>query len=380
MPIIPASKDVQDFIRANKKINFSLLYNKYVYISEKNNYNVCNDADKTTEAIKWYKNFYDDYAKEGTAELLKQIHTRQRLFLASMAQWYDILEMKATTKTRFITGIGQSHPSETSIVLDHNLGIPYVPASSIKGLLRFTHVVSLIEGNKLDIEEKKKINDDEIGDISYYYGTQQKCGSAIFLDAYSEKVPDLDIDIMNPHYAKYYQGEKPPADYLDPTPIKFLTVAIGTTFLFRALVPKKPDGEDGVSLIMDIKNIYENALTKEGIGAKTSLGYGFFNVPEITDPALIIGEYKKEVEKIQEAQLNEYERLVKQIHNTQSEDFNKIHEIFNKLKKGEFANSGYESQIAKALMDFYKKAGLWDKPKEKQIARVNFIKQILGIL
>jgi CRISPR-associated protein Cmr6 len=53
-----------------------------------------------------------------------------------------------------------------------------------------------------------------------------------------------------------------------------LTVAPKTTFVFRAIINKHR--KDYESLKQSIKKILEQALTKEGIGAKTALGYGLF--------------------------------------------------------------------------------------------------------
>jgi CRISPR-associated protein Cmr6 len=82
---------------------------------------------------------------------------------------------------------------------------------------------------------------------------------------------------MNPHYGDYYsddKGKTPPADYLSPNPIKFLTVATGTVFAFRAVAEKKDD------LPQKVRNAFISALTQEGVGAKTAIGYGRFEVVE----------------------------------------------------------------------------------------------------
>lgn len=69
----------------------------------------------------------------------------------------------------------------------------------------------------------------------------------IFLDGLSGKIPDLHVDIMNPHYVKYYSEGQPPGDYLDLVPLKFLTVSKGTVFVFRALVEReKPELADKI--------------------------------------------------------------------------------------------------------------------------------------
>ncbi len=59
------------------------------------------------------------------------------------------------------------------------------------------------------------------------------------MDGLPTTFPQLDLDIMNPHYGDYYQKKKdnkgnpiPPADYLNPVPVTFLAVATGQRFSF----------------------------------------------------------------------------------------------------------------------------------------------------
>jgi len=59
----------------------------------------------------------------------------------------------------------------------------------------------------LKTDEKKGLEyiDDESYEAIYgIFGNQKNRGQVVFLDAYPEKVPDLHIDIMNPHYGDYY--------------------------------------------------------------------------------------------------------------------------------------------------------------------------------
>ena len=169
------------------------------------------------------------------------------------------------------------------MVFDHNLGIPYLPSSGVKGIARFAYTLSIWRAGvpetsmDQDREGASFFKDDEYEPIYVLFGNQKNRGKAIFLDAYPKDVPDLRVDIMNPHYGDYYSDEtkqKPPADYLSPNPIKFLTVAAGTTFIFRAVVEKKEGLSDMVHLALT------KALTEEGVGAKTSVGYGRFVLDE----------------------------------------------------------------------------------------------------
>ncbi|MCX7948452.1 MAG: type III-B CRISPR module RAMP protein Cmr6, partial [candidate division WOR-3 bacterium] len=104
------------------------------------------------------------------------------------------------------------------------------------------------------------------GDV--YKRQQEQAGKVIFMDAYPSGDIKLKIDIMNVHYPDYYSGNKPPADWQNPNPIKFLTVE-DTSFTFY-LISKD------IELLNKAKILLKEALEEQGIGAKTSIGYGIF--------------------------------------------------------------------------------------------------------
>jgi len=71
--------------------------------------------------------------------------------------------------------------------------------------------------------------------------------------------------VMTVHHAGYYMKENvPPADWDDPTPIPFLS-ATGTYLLALA---------GPTEWIPPTFRLLELALKAEGVGAKTSSGYG----------------------------------------------------------------------------------------------------------
>ncbi|MBF0101678.1 MAG: type III-B CRISPR module RAMP protein Cmr6 [Desulfobacterales bacterium] len=280
MPVYPYDKDLQPLAQNMNKGNFGLWYNKFIPID--GSYKACDDKGNKDNAVQYYHDKYNAVPKNMLNQLLKKKHEDQDNFCKALSLQYEITCIKAKLKTPLITGIGESHPHEVSMVVDHNIGIPYIPSSGIKGIVRFAHTLSLLELPnindyiKYDKEGNAYLNDeDDWTKIPHLFGTQEKRGSVIFLDAYPETVPDLHVDIMNPHYGQYYNGDgnTPPGDYLDPNPLKFLTVAKDTQFIFRALVDKTIS-----TLIEKIHKAYQNALTKEGVGAKTAVGYGLFEI------------------------------------------------------------------------------------------------------
>ncbi|RMG81249.1 MAG: type III-B CRISPR module RAMP protein Cmr6, partial [Bacteroidetes bacterium] len=110
-----------------------------------------------------------------------------------------------------------------------------------------------------------------------FFGNQDQKGKLTFYDAFPTSPPKIEVDIMNPHYADYYQGKTPPLDTLSPTPIPFLTVS-GCDFQFL-IGSRKEDYFNGtIGENREEKSITDwlySALTTQGIGAKTAVGYGY---------------------------------------------------------------------------------------------------------
>jgi len=139
-----------------------------------------------------------------------------------------------------------------------------------KNNLRIEEAIEKVSKELESGNETLNISSDNISfqDLISIFGTQKQKGKVIFFDAYPDESIELKIDIMNPHYPDYYGGDKPPADWQNPVPIKFLTVE-KTKFLFY-LASRDKD------LLTKAENLLKDALKNYGIGAKTSLGYGVF--------------------------------------------------------------------------------------------------------
>lgn len=146
--------------------------------------------------------------------------------------------------------------------------------------------------NKAEVIDNVRFDDEaDWTSVPHMFGTQKNRGNVIFLDAYPEDIPALHMDIMNPHYSPYYSEGKPPADHHNPTPIKFLTVAKGTKFIFRAVAKKEQN------LPQKIRVAFAEALTKEGVGAKIALGYGRFVIDEDGQKVLLKKRKQRHEEK-----------------------------------------------------------------------------------
>ncbi len=193
---------------------------------------------------------------------------------------------------RLIVGLGNESVYETSMTLHHIYGIPYIPGSAIKGVVR-SHIITeefgSDENGSLNLKdvESSALKDQGFCDIfgcpkeSFYKESRQ--GKVIFFDALPLSEPTIKPDIMNPHYGPYYSdssGNVPPADYHSPKPIPFLTVE-DTEFKFIIGIKEKDNTaiENGIfegkyPLEIGFEGM-KKALNEHGIGAKTAVGYGY---------------------------------------------------------------------------------------------------------
>jgi CRISPR type III-B/RAMP module RAMP protein Cmr6 len=211
--------------------------------------------------------------------LVKGGHIDTTLTKSAYNRWHNMMSamnatlFHASLDWRMVIGLGGESVLETDITLHHLYGIPFIPASALKGLTR-AYVTGEVEGYKSD----KFDNDNE--EVKRIFGSQEHAGTVIFFDAMpTNGEVAFVLDIMNPHYPEYYAGNKPPTNDQNPVPVTFLTVT-NTTFTF-ALAPRDVGKEQHVKDLDQVKTWLQKALQKYGVGGKTSAGYGYFK--EIQD-------------------------------------------------------------------------------------------------
>ena len=162
-------------------------------------------------------------------------------------------------ESRFVTGLGLSHPVENGFAWHPTLGTPYLPGSSVKGMVR--------AWASLDADPPP-----ELRVLQHLLGDDRQAGNVALLDAVPIEPVQLEADVMTPHYAGW-TPEDPPGDWMSPTPIPFLTAAPGSSFLF-SIIPRRPTVTDE-----DLTRVWEwltDAFDWAGGGAKTAVGYGRF--------------------------------------------------------------------------------------------------------
>ncbi|MFU8802204.1 MAG: type III-B CRISPR module RAMP protein Cmr6 [Bradymonadaceae bacterium] len=244
--------------------------------------NLVDTCPKTGNAGLWYDKFCNQWAiSSRSCEFKKSGDDSKRLWIEtvtgrpigdahlldhSYARSRTLVEackgeaLCFQTEGRFVTGLGREHPVENGFGWHPTLGTPYLPGSSVKGLVRAW--------------AREELGRDH-ADISRIFGEQQEVGSVIFLDALPTAPVVLEADVMTPHYTEYYTGPAPPADWLSPNPIPFLVVTTATHFFF-GILPRDPDDSENDDTKIAARWL-QDALRWLGAGAKTAVGYGRFS-------------------------------------------------------------------------------------------------------
>ncbi len=198
-------------------------------------------------------------SKDGATSSLKR--AAELLDAASEGYWrsgYHVISIEASLVERGLFSAGSSFGYtmfEVGLSFDWLLNLPFIASSSIKGAVKSAW--RALHGN----------DGDEV------FGNKH-VGSAVFMDAYPVSTGRggyiLYPDVLTPHYSK--EG----SDIFDeteafPVPVAYLTVAPQTVFRFQVAV--KGDRTDLSKLLSSILYAF-----KMGLGAKTAVGYGVFDM------------------------------------------------------------------------------------------------------
>jgi CRISPR-associated protein Cmr6 len=161
------------------------------------------------------------------------------------------LELEATTKSRLIintaAGLGQT-VFEVGLNIHPLFSIPYIPSSSIKGALR-----SYINRNYGDDKERIFGDKDRMGEIFIFDAFPISFKNRLVDAEVTTSIYGTDKDTIQEHKAS-------------PNPIIYPCIAKDVTFKFIIALKDNSLQEEITKYFYD--------MAKEGIGAKTMLGYG----------------------------------------------------------------------------------------------------------
>lgn len=185
--------------------------------------------------------------------------------------WTGAVSVVMRPRWRWVVGLGNQTILETGITLHHTYGVPYIPGSGLKGLTQA--LVELEPPEGLDAGLKVAIFGEQPGAGKE---ARHAAGEVVFLGMMPEDGPEpprLAVDVMTPHFPRYYQGERAhPLEVEDPTPVPFLVVAGGE---YRVTVAPRRRATPG-DVVARAAQLCRQALEDMGIGGKTAKGYGYF--------------------------------------------------------------------------------------------------------
>lgn len=214
----------------------------------------------------------------------------------------------------FATGLGNEHPLENGFAFLNPYGLPYLPGSGVKGVVRRA-AEELAEGCwggtagwsheprfRLRDAKEPPICDDakvpvQLSLIELLFG-REDCTPAFrgvlhFWDVIPQtKGNALQVEVMTPHHGHYYQqmnddksgSSITPHDSGLPNPIAFLTVPPRAQFVFHVTCDLQrlrriaPDLAENAGWKALVHAAMQHAFEWLGFGAKTAVGYGAMQV------------------------------------------------------------------------------------------------------
>jgi CRISPR-associated protein Cmr6 len=242
--------------------------------------------------------------------------SQRQAALAATMPAASLLCLNAQAISPFTTGLGNEHPLENGFAFLNPYGLPYVPGSGVKGVLRQA-AQELASGQwgetygwsrsnerpyriNLGTEREPRWLDLSMIDVLFGRETREADkdhvrGALSFWDVIPQIAGEsLLVEIMTPHQSHYYQqrsqaGSTNPHDSGQPNPICFLTVPPGSRFTFYVVCDvnhlrrltqhtssEAPDllaeGETHWKTLLNAA--FQHAFHWLGFGAKTAVGYG----------------------------------------------------------------------------------------------------------
>jgi len=239
--------------------------------------------------------------------------TRQRAAFAARADAQAGLCLEAEAIAPFTTGLGNEHPLENGFAFLNPYGLPYLPGSGVKGVIRRAaqELADGMWGDSrgwshelrycIEVGSGKDKRPIPLSMLDALFGREPPSGDSdhvrgalTFWDVIPQIAGNsLMVEIMTPHQSHYYQqklerksGDSTnPHDSGQPTPISFLTVPPGSRFVFHVvcdtahlerLAPELAEADETGAPRWKalIEAAFDHAFVWLGFGAKTAVGYG----------------------------------------------------------------------------------------------------------
>ena len=219
--------------------------------------------------------------------LLAALRQRQAVLASPLAAQDRLLVLDAVAVAPFTTGLGNAHPLENGFAFLNPYGLPYLPGSGVKGVLR--QAARELVGHQWG--DAQGWTSEAIDALFGVAGADESSafqrGALLFWDVLPQIAGDrLQVEVMTPHQSHYYQNDikspngANPHESGQPNPINFLTVPPGSGFVFHVqcnlplLARTAPDLAENSRWQTLMHVALRHAFAWLGFGAKTAVGYG----------------------------------------------------------------------------------------------------------
>lgn len=274
--IIPqASKDFLKRMENILEVNLYLSQNRFCYEKPTDADKKASRKDSSEENQKKYGSLlavgiskrgidYTDIYENEAAELMERLNRRNKK-IAGMFVCSKFYKLEPYDKMIIGEGGGVYHDIQP-LRLHPLYGVPYIPASVMKGTLRSVWMMERYGG-----DEKRAENDD---DFILLFGGIRKDGKRMegklsFFDIYPERFK-IGLDVQTIHYNSYYNSNRQPTDDQSTVPVLFVCLRKAAFPVFIAC----NDEHVWNQWKKEIDSMVKYMFTQYGIGAKTALGYG----------------------------------------------------------------------------------------------------------
>lgn len=220
-------------------------------------------------------------------------------FQAAAAQ-LQATHFEATTRGPLAIGLGNASAYEVGLTLHHTYGVPYLPASALKGL-----ALQAAMQNGMAQEDRDEL-----------FGSVGQAGAVDFLDGWlrPKQGQTLQLDTITVHHPTYYcDGSEWPTDFDDPNPVTFLSVRPSLSFEIAVV------GQADWAMLA--AKLLRWGLEHLGLGGKTNAGYGGFECGEAEQMLSAEEAAQRERLKAFEGRMQLYRKAVESLNliNTKTE-------------------------------------------------------------
>lgn len=179
-------------------------------------------------------------------------------------------------------GIGNLHSisiegaMQNGFTFDYVTGIPYLPGSSLKGLLKSAfpdkkffkakeqYIRSYLKNGKKQVDIK--------GLKNHIFGSEDEKspGKGIFYGVFPDVNSADNHRLLTDDYITPHTDE-----FTNPIPVRMVKIKPDIKFIFKfSCVPYKDEKNDIIITVDDMCDLFQDIILDMGIGAKTNVGYG----------------------------------------------------------------------------------------------------------